>query len=139
MLIVVVPLAPAVAAITLSVPPSGSLSLLRTVTVTAWPLNVDAVSALATGGLFVTIVHVNATLAEPPNGSLTVSLTRYTPGTVGVPVIFPVDALIDRPVGSVPFAPTLSVYISGSRFGSAASVASVTAVPTRVVRLPGLL
>src|SRR5262249_60736251 len=79
-------------------------------------------------------VPVRGTAAAPalPLAPVAVSTTLAVPGVVGVPEIVPVPASIDRPAGR---------FVADHRYGVRppdAELASVTAVPTKVLWLPGL-
>ena len=130
----------AVAAVTLSVSPSGSVSLARGVIVTGTSSFVLAVSLTAVGpGLLIVqanvrVVESGLTLFE----SVAVMLTLNTPllpwlaDLSIVPVISPVAGLIERPVGR-PVAENVSVSPASISLNNGPS-GSETLVPSTPVR-----
>ena len=75
--------------------------------VIADPVTVDLAPGLATDTVLVT---VQLKVADPlkPAPSVAFTVTEHVHGVVGVPVIEPVEELIDRPAGS-PVADQVSV------------------------------
>src|SRR5262245_58727711 len=80
------------------------------------------------------IVHENVAEPVAPVVSRAVTVELNVPAVVGVPVIRPVEALIDRPVGR-PVADQVNDWPACE---SVAVICSVLAVPTVPVWLPGL-
>src|SRR4051812_13320628 len=80
------------------------------------------------------IVHVNDVVPNAPVVSVALTVGVYVAAGVGVPLIRPVEELIDRPAGR-PVADQVSVWPD---WESVPVICSDVAVPTVPVRLPGL-
>src|SRR5690606_4984193 len=78
-------------------------------------------------------VHENDAEAVAPEESRTVTVTLDVPAVEGVPVMVPVDELIDRPAGR-PVAEKVYGVLP-----PVAPVDTFTAVPTVLVWLPGFV
>ena len=81
------------------------------------------------------VVHVSAAEPACPVLSEATIRTEAEPGVVGVPVIVPVEELIDRPAGS-PVAD--QVMVAAVSVSVALEVSGVIAEPVVLIWLPGL-
>jgi hypothetical protein len=103
--------------------------------VTAEPVTLVRPPGFVTATVLVTVQEIEV-VPEKPAPSVALRVTEQVQGVVGVPVIDPVDELIDRPAGS-PVADQVSVWPDW--LSVAELVTAVMAVPVTADLLPGLV
>ncbi len=81
------------------------------------------------------ITNLNVVETYSPNGSVARTVTKYVPGTVGVPVIQPDIGWMLSPGGR----PLVIVHVSGSPSGSDPTIGKSTGLPSVPIRVPGLV
>jgi hypothetical protein len=79
-------------------------------------------------------VHVKVAEPEAPVVSVAVTVVLYVPAVLAVPLIRPVELLIDSPVGR-----PLAAYVSVALAESVAEIWRLTVLPVTVPWLPGLV